>query len=104
VYDRITQCLSRTVRTDPARGRVTQSENAIVGRPERIEGLSDEERALLADALRVLRRQRGQAWNAACDVAEAQGKRRPALRHYGIEEIRRLARRFGIRSTHPMED
>jgi hypothetical protein len=69
-------------------------------RPEPIDGLSEEERALLADALRTLRRERGRAWNAACDAAEAQGKRRPSLRPYGIDAIKRLARRFGITATH----
>jgi hypothetical protein len=38
-----------------------------------MEGLSDEERALLGEALRALRRERGKAWNAAGDVAEAVG-------------------------------
>ena len=69
-------------------------------RPEPIDGLSEQERELLADALRTLRRERGRAWNAACDVAEAQGKRRPSLRAYGIDDIKRLGRRFGITSTH----
>jgi len=67
---------------------------------ERIGGLNDEEITLLAEAFRALRRDRGQAWNAACDIAEAQGKRRPSLRPYGIDEIKRLARRFGIIATH----
>lgn len=62
-----------------------------------ISDLSEEEIALLAEAFRALRRDRGQAWNAACDVAEAQGKRRPSLRAY---DIKRLARRFGINATH----
>jgi hypothetical protein len=47
-----------------------------------------------------LRRDRGKAWNAACDLAEAQGKRRPSLKPYGIDEIERLARRFGIKTRH----
>jgi hypothetical protein len=55
---------------------------------------------LLAEAFTALRRERGRAWNAACDIAEAAGKRRPALKPYGIHDIRRLARRFGIRKTH----
>ncbi len=62
--------------------------------------LSDEERALLGQALSALRRERGQAWNAACDRAEAQGKRRPSLKPYGIDEIQRLARRFGTKAMH----
>lgn len=71
--------------------------------PEPIDGLSEEERALLGEALRALRRERGQAWNAACNVADAHGKRRPSLRGYGIDDIKRLARRFGITATHWME-
>jgi hypothetical protein len=73
-------------------------------KPEPIEGLSDEERALLGDALRALRRERGKAWNAACDAADAAGKRRPSLRPYGIDEIKRLARRCGGGPTHWMEE
>jgi len=69
-----------------------------------IDGLSEEERALLGDALRALRRERGRAWNAACDLAEAQGKRRPSLRGYGIDEIKRLGRRFGITRTHWLDE
>jgi len=65
-----------------------------------IEGLSDDERALLGEALRALRTERGKAWNAACDAAEAAGKRRPPLRPYGIEAIKRLARRLGVGPTH----
>ena len=68
-------------------------------RRERIGDLNDEI-ALLGEAFRALRRDRGQAWNAACDIAEAQGKRRPSLRAYGIDDIKRLARRFGITATH----
>ena len=62
--------------------------------------LSEEERALLGEALSALRRDRGVAWNAACDRAEAEGKRRPSLRRYGIGEITRLARRFGTEALH----
>ena len=57
--------------------------------------LSDDERVLLGQALSALRRERGKAWNAACDLAESQGKRRPPLKPYGIDDIQRLARRFG---------
>ncbi len=63
-------------------------------------GMNEADMKLLAAAFRVLRRERGKAWNAACDVAEAQSKRRPALKPSGIDDIRRLARRFGIRETH----
>ena len=69
----------------------------------RIGGLSDEEIALLAEAFPALRKDRGQAWNAACDIAEAQGKRRPSLRPYGIDDIKCLACRFGIAATHGSE-
>ena len=62
--------------------------------------LNDEERALLGQALSALRLERGKAWNAACDLAEAQGKRRPSLKLYGIDEITRLARRFGTKALH----
>jgi len=71
-----------------------------LARSESIGGLSDEETALLAEAFRALRRERGKAWNAACDAAEVEGKRRPSLRGYGIDDIKRLARRFGITATH----
>ena len=73
-------------------------------RPDPITGLSEDERTLLGEALRALRRERGAAWNAACDAAEAQGKRQPSPRAYGIDDIRRLARRLGIRATHWTED
>ena len=69
-----------------------------------VAGLNDDERMLLGEALCALRRERGAAWNAACDVAEAQGKRRPSLRAYGIEDIRQLARRLGTRATHWTEE
>ncbi len=65
--------------------------------------LSDAELELLAEAFTALRLERGRSWNAACDVAETAGKRRPALKPYGIDDIRRLARRFGIKKTHPRE-
>lgn len=69
-----------------------------------IVGLNDNERTLLGEALGALRRERGAAWNAACDAAEARGKQRPSLRAYGIEDIRRLARRLGVRATHWTEE
>jgi hypothetical protein len=62
--------------------------------------LSAEEQQLLGEALSALRRERGKAWNAACDRAEAQGKRRPPLKPYGIDEIKRLARRFGTKALY----
>lgn len=69
-------------------------------RLERIGDRSEAEIALLVEAFRALRRDRGRAWNAAFEVAEAQGKRRPSLPPYGIDDIKRLARRFGITATH----
>ena len=71
-------------------------------RPNLIDGLNDNERDLLVQGLLALRLERGKAWNAACDAAA--GKRRPSLRPFGIEEIRRLARRFGVKTTHWMEE
>jgi len=80
------------------------SENDIVDKPDPVEGLSDDERALLGEALRALRRQRGRAWNAACDAAAAKGKRPPPLHDYGIEHIKRLARRLGVTAPHWLEE
>lgn len=65
-----------------------------------VEGLNDAERELLGEALTDLRRKRAVAWNAKCDDAEAQGKRRPSLQAYGIDEIKRLARKVGTRALH----
>ena len=48
-------------------------------RPDPITGLSEDERTPRDEALRTLQRDRGAAWNTACDAAEAQG-RRPELR------------------------
>jgi hypothetical protein len=70
---------------------------------EHIEGLSEDERKLLGEALCSLRVDRGKAWNTACDTAEAAGTRRPSLRPYGIDDIKRLARRLGTGPTHWME-
>lgn len=44
-----------------------------------ITGLSDEERALLTEALCALRYVRGREWRAACHLADELGKRRPGL-------------------------
>jgi len=82
----------------------TRPESEILDKPEPIGGLSDDERTLLGEALRALRRERGVAWNATCDTAEVQAKRPPSLRAYGIDDIRQLARRLGIRATHWMEE
>lgn len=66
-----------------------------------IEGLSDAERELVIKGLQALRRERGLAWNVACDVA-AVGKVTvsPSLSLYGITEIEYLARRFGGLALH----
>ena len=69
-----------------------------------VEGLSDDERELLIEALRALRHQRGKAWNAACDAALAVSKRQPSLRSAGIDDIQRLARRLGGRASHWSEE
>ena len=65
-----------------------------MSKPEPVDGLSDEERQLLLKGLRALRRDRGLAWNIACDIADQQGRRRPSIRSYGIDDIERLARRL----------
>ncbi len=77
-----------------------------MSKPEPIDGLSDDERKLLIDALTALRQVRGQAWNVACDAADAAGKRQPPLDQFGINDIRRLARRIGGRAarTHWQDD
>ena len=71
-----------------------------MSKPEPIADLNDDERKLLIEGLTALRRERGQAWNLACDVADANGKRRPSLRQIGIDDIKRLARRIGGRTAH----
>ena len=71
-----------------------------MNKPEPIAGLSDDERKLLIEGLTALRRERGQAWNVAFDVAVANGKRQPSLRQFGIDDIKRLARRIGGRAAH----
>lgn len=58
-----------------------------MSKPEPIGGLSDDERKLLIEGLIALRRERGRAWNGACDVAEAEGKRQPSLRQFGIDGL-----------------
>lgn len=72
----------------------------VMSKPEPIVDLSDDERKLLIDGLTALRRERGQAWNLACDAADTNGKRRPSLRRFGIDDIKRLARRIGGRAVH----
>jgi hypothetical protein len=51
-----------------------------MSKPESIDGLNNDERKLLIEALTTLRRERGKVWNVACDAASALGKREPALR------------------------
>jgi len=65
-----------------------------------VEGLTDEERALLIEGLRALRRARGKAWFKACDAAEATGQPQPSLEPYGIRAIEQLARRLGGSAPH----
>ena len=59
-------------------------------RDDRISGLAPEEKALLAEALSALRRDRGAYWNAACDKAEAEGRRAPPLNDFQIPDINNL--------------
>jgi hypothetical protein len=65
-----------------------------------VEGLSDAERTMLIDGLRALRKERGKAWNDACDAADAAGRHRPSLRPFGIDDIVRLAKRLGGTAPH----
>ncbi len=74
--------------------------NTIKAKADLADGLSAEERVLLGEAFSALRRERGRAWIAACHRADEQGKRRPGLRTAGIDEIKRLARRFGTKALH----
>ncbi len=76
-----------------------------MSKPEPIGGLSDDERKLLIEGLTALRRERGLAWNGACDAADTEGKRQPSLRQFGIDDIKRLARRLGgsLAHTHWLE-
>ncbi len=85
------------------RGQVRPAEtrrNAAVPKADVADGLSAEEHALLGEAFSALRRERGKAWIDACHRADEQGKRRPGLRTAGIDEIKRLARRFGTKALH----
>lgn len=84
------------MRDDP-----TSPESGILNKPEPTGGFSDDERMLLGEALR---RERGAVWKAACGAADAQAKRPPSFRAYGIEPIRQLARWLGFRATHWMEE
>jgi len=77
--------------------------NAAVPKADLADGLSAEERVLLGEAFSALRRERGKAWIAACHRADERGKRRPGLQTAGIDEIKRLARRFGTTALHWME-
>jgi hypothetical protein len=52
-------------------------------------------RQLVTKGLRALRRDRGLAWNIACDLATERKVKPPSLSQYGITEIEQLARRFG---------
>jgi len=74
--------------------------NAAVPKADLADGLSAKKRALLGEAFSALRRERGKAWIDACHRADERGKRQPGLRTTGIEEIKRLARRFGTKALH----
>jgi len=68
-----------------------------------ITGLSDDERQILVEALTALRAERGRAWNGACDLAVELGRREPEVDDYGIDAIKRLARRLGGEARHWLE-
>ena len=68
-----------------------------------ITGLSDDERQTLVDALTALRVERGRAWNGACNLAVELGRREPKVDAYGIDAIKRLARRLGGEALHWLE-
>ncbi|TPG65757.1 hypothetical protein EAH78_31305 [Pseudomonas arsenicoxydans] len=65
-----------------------------------VDELSEAERQLLIKGLRALRRERGLAWNVACDIATERKVKAPPLSQYGITEIEQLARRFGGTARH----
>jgi len=74
-----------------------------MGMSDPIDGLSDDEITLLGEA--AARIAPGARAKLECsDAAEAQGKRSPSLRAYGIAEIKRLARRLGTPATHWLEE
>lgn len=84
------------VQAQPARTH----RGAVETKASLAEGCSAEERVLLGEAFSALRRERGKAWIDACRRADESGKRRPGLRTAGIDEIKRLARRFGTKALH----
>ena len=86
------------VQVQPARAR--QKTAAAADKASLADGCSAEDRALLEEAFSALRRERGKAWIDACRRADERGKRRPGLRTAGIDEIKRLARRFGTKALH----
>ncbi len=88
--------LDLRVQAKPASAR----QNAADAEESRTHECSAEERALLGEAFSALRRERGKAWIDACRRADERGKRRPGLRTAGIDEIKRLARRFGTKAQH----
>lgn len=69
-----------------------------------VEDLSEAERQLVIKGLRALRRERGLAWNVACDIATQREAKAPPLAHYEITEIEQLARRFGGTDPHWMDE
>jgi hypothetical protein len=70
---------------------------------EIVSGLDSEERALLVAALVALRHERGRDWREACRIADDRGDMEPRLDAYGIEQIKRLARRLGGEARHWMD-
>lgn len=70
---------------------------------EMVAGLDSEERALLVAALVALRHERGREWREACRIADDRGDIEPPLDAYGIEQIKRLARRLGREARHWMD-
>lgn len=65
-----------------------------------ITGLSEDERALLIEALCALRDARGRDWRDACRRADELRRRRPGLARMRLPELTRLARRLGGRAAH----
>lgn len=65
-----------------------------------ITGLSDQERALLVEALCALRHVRCREWLAACQRADELRRRRPGQATMRLPEVKRLARRLGGRALH----
>jgi hypothetical protein len=76
-----------------------RSESDTLGKRPPVEGLNDEERALLGEALRALRTEAGKPGTRHVVLLR---QRESAARQsgLGIDEIKRLARRLGVGPTH----